>query len=358
MLGLVERSYLSESVSDALGTAIQEQKFMHGQCEALRSLVSWGEINSYLGSQILDPFGTNPSIRVVREGKDLPLSNYWVASPPYLSASSQPELNERALHDALRNGASVAINHMHRSFERVSEFAATLVDEIKSPVQVNGYASFRPTNAFNTHWDGHDVIAVQVEGAKRWKVYRPTHEFPLTNQPGNRVEFDKASAKLVWDGVLKAGEFIYVPRGWWHAVKTEETYSLHLTVGLRPVTGSNFLHWLVDQMLDDVSLRKDLPLLCLDEAGPNIVKSLRNQITTRLTERALENFAQSVLAYGSPKSRPSLPFISTKEFDNAEDYRLVWRKRNALKLTSDGDPVRLTDGSYFWTFSATVIQLD
>lgn len=356
MLGLVENGYLPQDTASKLGQAVTKRELLHGDCEALASLVNWTEVNAYLGSQILDVSGHNPFVRVVREGKDLPLSAFWVQPPPYLSASSQPQLNERALHDVLRNGASVAINQMHRSFERVAQFAKTLMQDLGSPVQVNGYASFRPTNAFRTHWDGHDVIAVQVYGAKRWKVYRPTEAFPMLAQPGSKTPFDEAQAELVWDGTLQAGEFLYVPRGWWHAVKTEDTYSMHLTVGLRPVAGINFLHWLVDQMMDDATLRQDLPLTQLTDHAPGILQDLQQRISRRLTPDALDAFAHAVMAHGQPKSRPSLPFISAQEFDPACDYELTWRNHKALQVVPDEKQLRLTDGAYIWRFNAAIRQ--
>ncbi|MGK3325813.1 JmjC domain-containing protein, partial [Escherichia coli] len=32
------------------------------------------------------------------------------------------------------------------------------------------------------HFDNHDVIAVQIEGIKKWKVYNPTYSYPLEDE--------------------------------------------------------------------------------------------------------------------------------------------------------------------------------
>lgn len=39
---------------------------------------------------------------------------------------------------------------------------------------------------FGTHWDDHNVIVVQVEGSKHWRLYGPTRSAPMhrdTAQP-------------------------------------------------------------------------------------------------------------------------------------------------------------------------------
>lgn len=87
------------------------------------------------------------------------------------------------------------------------------------------------TEGFGVHWDDHDTIVVQLDGAKRWRIYGTTRPYPLyrdIEDPG------EAPTEPVADLVLHPGDVLYVPRGAWHAVCADQgVRSLHVTCGLQ-----------------------------------------------------------------------------------------------------------------------------
>ncbi|MFE9468624.1 JmjC domain-containing protein [Streptomyces virginiae] len=108
------------------------------------------------------------------------------------------------------------------------------------------HASWHPTEAFGIHWDDHDTVVFQLEGAKRWNLYGATRADPL------RLDVEapeKPGGPPLAEVILQAGDMLYVPRGWWHAVAATQGRSLHLTCGLTPVTGHHLLVWLAGQLL-------------------------------------------------------------------------------------------------------------
>ena len=74
------------------------------------------------------------------------------------------------------------------------------------------------------------MISLQVAGEKRWLVYEPVLELPLKNQR-YRSELG-APGEPVLDVTLRAGDTIYLPRGWLHQALTSGSDSLHITVGV------------------------------------------------------------------------------------------------------------------------------
>ena len=51
------------------------------------------------------------------------------------------------------------------------------------------YCSFKGVQAFQTHYDLHDVFAVQAEGEKTWRIYESRADAPVTPlPPGDEVE--------------------------------------------------------------------------------------------------------------------------------------------------------------------------
>ncbi len=77
-----------------------------------------------------------------------------------------------------------------------------------------------------------DTFILQIEGAKRWRLHKsakreemlaitPSMDFnPLENLP-----------ELVWEGVLEAGDLLYMPRGViHHAATVAGKHSVHITL--------------------------------------------------------------------------------------------------------------------------------
>ncbi|MFI1284354.1 JmjC domain-containing protein [Streptomyces sp. NPDC020858] len=90
-----------------------------------------------------------------------------------------------------------------------------------------------PPRPSGFHWDDHDTVIFQLEGAKRWNLHGATRTDPL------RLDVEapeKPEGPPLAEVVLQAGDVLYVPLGWWHAVAAAQGRSPHLTCGLTPAT--------------------------------------------------------------------------------------------------------------------------
>ena len=84
------------------------------------------------------------------------------------------------------------------------------------------------------HHDTHDVLVLQVAGEKRWLLYDPLLELPLKHQRYSKSLGEHGEPTD--DLVLRAGDTLYLPRGWLHQAETSDTDSLHLTIGINAYT--------------------------------------------------------------------------------------------------------------------------
>jgi bifunctional lysine-specific demethylase and histidyl-hydroxylase NO66 len=83
---------------------------------------------------------------------------------------------------------------------------------------------------FAPHFDDVDVYILQVEGAKRWRVYAPLPGHALPRYSSRDFE-DAEIGEPLLDTVLRPGDLLYLPRGTIHqAAALEDDHSLHLTV--------------------------------------------------------------------------------------------------------------------------------
>src|SRR5690606_37301228 len=113
-------------------------------------------------------------------------------------------------------GASLIANHLHRVCPEVGAVVAMLEREFAARAFANVYCSFKGVQAFQTHYDLHDVFAVQAEGVKTWRVYESRADTPVTPlPPGDEVErwLTESRGKLLFEAEMKPGDVLYLPRG-------------------------------------------------------------------------------------------------------------------------------------------------
>ena len=169
-----------------------------------------------------------PGFRLVREGRQLAVGEYasdvsW--RPPFTGTVDVPRL--LAEWEA---GATIVLQALHVSLHPVAVFCRLLEEALGLPVQANAYYTPRGSQGFAVHHDTHDVLVLQVAGEKRWLLYEPLLELPLKHQRYSAALGDHGEPTD--DVVLRAGDTMYLPRGWLHEAKTSAHDSLHLTIGI------------------------------------------------------------------------------------------------------------------------------
>ncbi|MFB6539319.1 cupin domain-containing protein [Streptomyces noursei] len=215
-------------------------------------------------------------------------------------------IEPRNLHHQLAHGASLVLDGVDALHDGVEHLAEAIERCMRTDVQVNLYAAWTPKEGFGLHFDDHDVVVLQLEGAKRWQIHPPTRIDPL------RVDVEAPQPPVgepVAEVVLRAGDILYLPRGWWHAVTATEGRSLHLTCGLTPTTGADLLTWLADQLRAKATVRANLPTHTPHDDQLAHLATLLKEFTAGLHDGVIEEFlaARGTMDPGRPM--PSLPFV-------------------------------------------------
>ncbi|MFC9931884.1 JmjC domain-containing protein [Streptomyces sp. NPDC127190] len=194
--------------------------------------------------------------------------------------------------------------------------------ELRTRVQANLYASWTSTEGFGIHWDDHDTIVVQLDGAKRWRIYGSTRPYPLyrdIEDPG------EAPTEPCADLALHPGDLLYVPRGMWHAVSADQgTRSLHVTCGLQTHTATDLMAWVSEQLLAHEDWRRDLPLLAAPEVQADALDGIRKRLAELLDDPALlARFQTAMDGQAVGRMVPSLPYIDATPVDGRVRVRLT-----------------------------------
>jgi bifunctional lysine-specific demethylase and histidyl-hydroxylase NO66 len=169
---------------------------------------------------------------MVREGGQLDLDSYtadvsW--RPPFAKTANVPRVLEE-----WQAGATIVLQALHVIWHPLAVFCRLLEDAVGHAVQANSYYTPRGSQGFAVHHDTHDVLVLQVAGEKRWLLYDPLVELPLKHQRYSKALGDHG--RPTDDFVLRAGDTLYLPRGWLHQAETSDTDSLHLTIGINAYT--------------------------------------------------------------------------------------------------------------------------
>ena len=92
-----------------------------------------------------------------------------------------------------------------------------------------------------------------------------------------------SAAKPVIDAVLSPGDALYLPRGWIHSAQALETTSIHLTIGVSPVTTLDVVHAVVDTLASDAEFRKSLPM-GIDPTDHGTMAAMATKIMTEVAD--------------------------------------------------------------------------
>ncbi len=230
-----------------------------------------------------------PAFRLVKAGEQLSPRDYTVDVPwrptPF---SGSPDV-ERIVGEFER-GATIVIQGLHHWWQPLAELCRELEAALGHPSQANAYYTPHGSQGLAVHHDTHDVFVLQVAGEKRWLVYEPVLELPLKDQ---RYEPEASEpGEPVHDVTLRAGDTLYLPRGWLHEALTSQSDSLHLTVGVNVYTWLDALRAAIESCGDDVEFRRSVSSDGVPRA--DLLERVRDELAPeRVARRMRERFVRT-----------------------------------------------------------------
>ena len=222
-----------------------------------------------------------PAFRLVKEGAKLAAADYTDDVPWRPTPFSGMANVDRVLAE-WEAGATIVVQGLHLHWRPLAELCRGLEQELGHPAQANAYYTPRSAQGLPVHHDTHDVFSLQVAGEKRWLVYEPVFPLPLKDQR-YRPELG-TPGEPVLDVTLRAGNTLYLPRGWMHEARTSDSDSLHITVGINVYTWLDAMRAAVEESADDVVFRRGVSGEDAD-AGPALLERLAGRLAPDEVER-------------------------------------------------------------------------
>lgn len=333
--------------------------YVREQITRSRDIIDWAGIEKLLSNHRLSA----PRMRLFNDG--LPVSeSAYSRSIGGQGATSFSDIEPGLFRKYITKGATLVIDAVNELHPEIDAIAATLERHFGAQIQANLYAVLGSTAGFDIHWDDHDTVVVQVSGEKKWEIYAPTRSHPIKDdieQPP--LPTSKPQTTIV----MKAGDVLYLPRGWWHRVISQGE-SIHATYGFGKPQQIDVLQLLKRRLHNFNDFRKDLP----SHVTHNKVSSERNleQLKAKMVEVIHDisiddiwHFVDTMRrvrgqvelsAINGPEPKYVIRNWRVKPFVSARDgvYQLSFRGKSlksrvdfsrVVERLDSGDPVNVSD---------------
>ena len=280
-----------------------------------------------------------PTFRLVRDGRPLDAGRYTRTARVGGRAVSGVG-DPRRVFEEFSDGATIVLQGLQRYWGPLTRFCRSLELELTHPVQANAYVTPARSRGLGVHYDTHDVFVLQLAGRKAWEVYPPVLADPLPSQPWSADRGEPAEPCL--SAELRAGDCLYVPRGFLHSAHAQEDLSAHLTVGVPAQTWHDVVKLLVAGTADDPEFRRSLPAGFADDvdALAGDVRQFVERLRAWLGTVDADVLAREV-ATGFWKGRPPIltgqlhQLLAVERLHDGSSLRR--REGAACILTVDGD---------------------
>jgi ribosomal protein L16 Arg81 hydroxylase len=266
-------------------TTYHDRKFLHIRAEdpdKFADVMSWDILTNMLNmTSIWSP----TSLGVFLDTKAIPAEQYCREA---IDRNNQPSLQPDAekVKSWLRRGASLVANDIDTLWPGTAAAADALENRFGGKSQSNLYCSWNQHQAFDTHFDTHEVFALHIGGEKAWRIYEGRLERPIASEAFKGLDqkyHDENRGAVAAELTLRPGDLLYIPRGQYHDALASSDAAMHLTFGLTHVIGFDVMNMLFELAMADPLFRSNIPL---PEAGQAARRLWLNEMADRLHEIA------------------------------------------------------------------------
>lgn len=213
----------------------------------------------------------------------------------------------------LAKGASLIAGDVQSLTPEISQLTQVLGRAFSASAQANVYCSFKGVQAFGTHYDLTDVIAIQTQGQKLWRIYAAKADNPIAmpmSGPEVKDYFVQTRGPLVAEIMMAPGDVLYLPRGTYHDALAQDGASLHVTYALAPLHGRVLFGLLEQAAMQSRDFRAYLPPAALGNGVPlqNHLRQLGHYLAQVMASPAFKDEVAMAQEQITPRHSPySLP---------------------------------------------------
>lgn len=195
----------------------------------------------------------------------------------------------------MSHGASVIVADIDPHVPILKTLCASIRELTGETIKAGAIATTGDGGALRYHYDEDDLFIVQLEGSKRWRIHGPPVANPVAGMDAKPAPRDEP----VFDEILRPGDTLFLPAGYWHQCSNERELSLHLGIFFKPVTTYYAVKALLAKLIENETFRR--PLSRSESAADRA--ALEAEIRARLIDE-FEKMVSSPSFFGAGKPTP------------------------------------------------------
>jgi ribosomal protein L16 Arg81 hydroxylase len=222
----------------------------------LRGLIGWSKLNELLG---LPSHWSEANIKLVFKG--VPVTGDLYLDSVETLGGVVRRANPAKVDVFLQMGATLLAAAVHEISPEALALAASLSEQFAGRAEANVYCSFKGIQALASHFDVHEVFAVQCEGEKVWNLYENRANAPIEALRADTAQavMDASKGRVAMQVRMRPGDLLYIPRGFCHDALASSGASLHVTFSVTPLDGRALFRMLEEEAVFDSAFREYLP---------------------------------------------------------------------------------------------------
>ena len=238
-----------------------------------------------------------PKIRLWNGGVETPPQAFTKPMGGKGYPQNVPVVDQAKLsHLFLEEKHSLLINSAQDCIPDIEGFCTDLSKTLFAFVQANIYNTPKNSFCFGHHADKHDVMILQLSGCKQWQIFDQPYYLPYNNENTDDLDERRAAADCLLDIELKAGDFLYIPRGFIHEVHSHSLHSMHATIGIFPLKWRDVLYRIIEEDGDKSMLKESVPFCPnrqanLSQSKLQFEEHIRSLINSKLDNILLKKMA-------------------------------------------------------------------
>lgn len=158
------------------------------------------------------------------------------------------------------DGHTVLVRHAERHAPGIAQLAADFEADFRAPVDVHLYYTPAEQRGFGWHYDAEDVFILQAAGEKEYSFRKNTvNPWPLVETLPDNMRYEREIMPL-GRCLLSAGDWLYLPHGWWHQAEARGE-SVSLAVGVLSPAALDVYDFVRARLLSSFQWRQRLPVV-------------------------------------------------------------------------------------------------
>ncbi len=223
---------------------------------------------------------------------------------PELFYIEKGKVNAANLASLIAQGVSVVTDPIQSHIPGLKTLCADITARTGEVTRADAVMTTGAGGAITLHFDLVDIIVLQLEGSKRWRIYGPPVTYPIKGMP---AQTPPETAPL-FDETLKPGDLLFMPGGYWHHCDNGPGRSFHVALMLNAPTGWHAVEALLRQLPEDEMFRVPFTRLADAEKAAHEA-ALKARLIERIGQMSMAEMAtaagQAVVSNATKAGRSS-----------------------------------------------------